>query len=73
MLLTPENIKRIKESIRIRGERPAHVQIQEMIDQGVIDKEGNVLLRMPEWGGQMYPGQPRPVRRDDPDQPDGSA
>ena len=60
MLLSPENILKIKEAIRIRGERPAHEQIQEMIDRGVIDKDGNVLLKRPEWGGQMYPGQPKP-------------
>jgi len=73
MLLTEANIKKIMESIRIRGERPAHVQIQEMIDRGVIDKDGNILLKRPEWGGQMYPGQPRPVRQDDPTEVNGPA
>ena len=73
MLLTEENIEKISESIRVRGERLAYIQIPEMIDRGGIDKNGSVLLKRPEWGGQMPPGQPRPGRADHSTEADGSA
>ncbi len=39
--------RRLSEAIRIRGERPAREQFQDMVDRGVIDVQGNVLVRGP--------------------------
>ena len=44
----PAMIRRIKETIERRGERPAREQIEEMVNDHVIDREGNVLIRRPE-------------------------
>jgi len=71
---TEEKIQKVREAMRIRAARPWEVRRQEWIDWGIIDKDGNPLpKKRPEWGGQMYPGQPRPVRRDDPTEVNGPA
>jgi hypothetical protein len=41
-------IQLIREAIRERAKLPAEVRFQEMVERGVIDEKGNVLLRMPE-------------------------
>ena len=45
--MSEEMIRQISEAIRIRGERPAHVQIQDMINRGAINERGEVLLKGP--------------------------
>ena len=40
-------IQRVREGIQKRGEKPVAERIQDMVDRGVVDKDGNVLLRMP--------------------------
>jgi len=37
----------LKDAIARRSEMPTKVRFQEMVDRGVIDSEGRVLLRMP--------------------------
>jgi hypothetical protein len=39
--------EKVREAIRKRGEKPASERIADMIERGVIDKSGRVLLRMP--------------------------
>jgi len=46
--MTEEFLRKISEAIRARGSRPSHVQYQEMVDRGVIDRDGNVTIRRPE-------------------------
>ena len=40
-------IQRVREGIAEWGEKPVAERIEDMVDRGVIDKDGNVLLRMP--------------------------
>jgi hypothetical protein len=56
---------RIRESIRIRGERPASVQYEEMIARGAIDRDGNVLIRRPDTS-QIPHGLPSMTENDSP-------
>jgi hypothetical protein len=53
---------RIGESIRARGERPSHVQYEEMIARGVIDREGNVLIRRPHNPEVIMPTDPKTIQ-----------
>ena len=39
--------EKLREAIQKRAELPASELIADMIQRGVIDREGNVLLRMP--------------------------
>ena len=41
-------IEELRESIRRRSQRPPQELWDELIRRGVIDDQGNVLLRMPE-------------------------
>ncbi len=41
-------IQRLREAIRKQAQRPPGELFEEMVRQGVIDRKGNVLLRMPE-------------------------
>ena len=41
-------IQRVREAIRKRALMSPEARFQQMIDRGVIDEKGNVLLRMPE-------------------------
>jgi len=40
-------VEKVREAIRKWGEKPVRDRIEDMIARGVIDREGNVLLRMP--------------------------
>jgi hypothetical protein len=40
-------IQRLREAIRKRAKLPPEVQFRQMVERGVIDEKGNVLLRMP--------------------------
>lgn len=42
-----KTFEQIREAIRERGKRPAHVQIREMIDRGAINEKGEVMYRGP--------------------------
>ena len=41
-------LRLLRETIHRRGARPAREQIDEMVKDHVIDRDGNVLLRRPE-------------------------
>ena len=43
-----EEIEKLRQFLIEDSKRPSHERFQEMIDRGVIDSEGRVLLRMPE-------------------------
>jgi len=40
-------IQRVREGIAKWGEKPVAERVADMVERGVIDKDGNVLLRMP--------------------------
>jgi hypothetical protein len=42
--MSPEDWRKIGESIRVRGGRPAAEQRADMVNRGAIDEKGNVLL-----------------------------
>jgi len=48
--------RKVREAIRKRGEKPVHERIADMVDRGVIDSKGNVLLRMPSAPGKHCTG-----------------
>jgi hypothetical protein len=48
-------VEQLREAIRKRSEKPTVEWFQDLIDQGVLDEKGNVLLRIPEPPGSSYP------------------
>ena len=54
-----EDVEKLRRLIIEHDKRPSHERFQEMIDRGVIDNEGRVLLRMPE----PPPSQPKAKKK----------
>jgi hypothetical protein len=58
-------IKQLKEAIRRRGELPFEDRLKPLIDRGIVDQDGRVLVRMPEpprWDQAELP-EPANTRR----------
>jgi hypothetical protein len=51
--------ERVREAIQKRSEKPASELIADMIQRGVIDRDGNVLLRMPSGPKATRPKVPK--------------
>ena len=47
-MLDAETIERVKEGFRTMTDKEHDAIIEEMIHDGIMDREGNVLVRMPE-------------------------
>jgi hypothetical protein len=58
-MLDDSTFEKIREAIRTEAEKPASEQIADMIRRGVIDREGNILLRMPSGPRAVRPKVPK--------------
>jgi hypothetical protein len=55
-----EDIRKLSEAIRTRGERPAAEQRADMIRRGAIDQDGKVILGRHSGPAKDRPGKPGP-------------
>jgi hypothetical protein len=58
-MLDDSIFEKVREAIQKRAELPVSEQIADMIQRGVIDREGNVLLRMPSGPKATRPKVPK--------------